>query len=61
MKRHINISVIELLDKLKENHPDKMLIDDFDCFTRGKLAGHIEIIEEIEFILFNVEEEEDGE
>jgi hypothetical protein len=39
-----------------------MLLDDIDNFTRGKLAGHIEVILEIEELLFRKDEEdtEDG-
>jgi len=55
-------SIEDLLTELRKNHPDKMLLDDFDTFTRGKLAGHIEVIEEIEmFIQPEQEEADDGE
>jgi len=54
------VSIEELIEELKRNHPDKMLLDDFDTFTRGKLAGAIELILEIEAILDSEEEEEDG-
>ena len=59
---HNNIGVIELYEHLKETHPDKMLLDDIDNFTRGKLAGHIEVVLEIEELLFRKDEEdaEDG-
>ena len=52
------IDVEDLLKRLKENHPDKMLLDDGDGFTRGKCAGHIELILEIESII--EEDKEDG-
>jgi len=55
-------SIEDLLTELRRNHPDKMLLDDFDKFTRGKLAGHIEVIEEIEMLIQPEQEEaDDGE
>ncbi len=52
------LTVEEILERLKESHPDKMVLDDGDGFTRGRLVGHIDIILEIEAMLN--EEEEDG-
>ena len=46
-----------VLDKLKKSYPDKMLLDNFSEFERGKLAGHIEVILEIEQMLKQDDEE----
>ena len=46
----VMIDIDTLVKKLYSNHPDKMILDDMDDFTRGRLVGHIEIIMEIEAI-----------
>lgn len=56
--RHMTVE--EVLEELKIRHPDKMLVDDFPTFQRGKEAGYIEIIMEIEAML-NQDEHEDEE
>ncbi len=53
------LGVEEMLVELKANHPDKMLLEDGDAFERGKIAGHIENILEIEAMLEREEEEEE--
>jgi len=53
------LGVEELVERLEKENPDKMLLEDGDSFLRGKLAGKIELIEYIKFLL-NEEEEEDG-
>jgi len=52
--------VREVIDEMRKRYPDKMLIDDFTAFERGKLAGHIEIIEEIEMLIAPEPEHEEA-
>jgi len=40
--------VEDLIDYIKGLYPDEMVLDKIDEFTRGKLAGKIELIKEIE-------------
>jgi len=44
-------NIEDLIEELKKQYPDKMLLDDFPCFQRGKEAGHIEVIELIESLI----------
>ena len=56
-----NISVEELIEWCQESNPDKMLLDDFETFHRGKLAGKVELIESMVAYLTDTDEEkEDG-
>lgn len=54
------MSIEDVLDILKSRYPDKMLLDNFDDFNRGKLAGHIEIILEIESIIKKDDDDDDS-
>ena len=47
----------KLLDLLKERYPDVMVTDRMDEFERIKLAGKVELIKEIEFIVSKKPEE----
>ena len=51
----------DLLEYLRKNHPDKMLLDDADGFTRGKLAGAVETILEVESYIEHLNDEETNE
>jgi hypothetical protein len=42
------VELDDIIRLLKKENPDKMLLDDIDTFTRGKLAGAIEIILRLE-------------
>lgn len=37
----------KLIEKLEEWYPDKMVVENIDEFERAKLAGKIELIQEI--------------
>lgn len=54
------MSVDDILDILKNRYPDKMLLDNFSEFERGKLAGHIEIILEIEALIKKDNDDDDS-
>lgn len=48
-----NLSALEVFEEMQRRHPDRMLIDNFDDFERGKQVGYILAIEEIERMLFD--------
>lgn len=55
------LSAEDLIEQAKELHPDKMILDDCPDFLRGKLAGKVELILELEEILNKVQEQEEEE
>ena len=52
------IDTDDLMVKLREENPDKMLLDDFDAFTRGLLAGKIELMNRIDMLLEEIAEDQ---
>lgn len=53
------IGIEEYIERLKLDNPDKMLLDNGDAFLRGKLAGKVELIEEMEAMSTQPEDEEE--
>lgn len=53
------VDLESIIEDLYKSHPDKMLLDECSDFQRGKLAGHIEVILELEAMLKG-EEEDNG-